>query len=164
MFIIYIKDVCDPHIHSYTYVQTTNSTSLTLCSSSMKSSGGRPTQARNTLTKASRCAFSALITGMPLGTSGALRRYDRSERTEWNRVNFESSAVVNSVDISIEAIEIRSHSSQRMTKSIINGVARSESSQVLCITIVFCIKTSKISVKIEYLYNFCVSMSLHKHY
>merc|ERR1719464_258144 len=45
-----------------------------LCSSSMLVSIGSPRQARNRLTMASRCLNSALMTGAPLLTMGALSR------------------------------------------------------------------------------------------
>mmetsp|Transcript_32245 Transcript_32245/g.66733 ORF Transcript_32245/g.66733 Transcript_32245/m.66733 type:complete len:332 (+) Transcript_32245:77-1072(+) len=100
---------------------------MSLCSKSMLFSGASPRQARRMLVRHWRWANSALTTGVPGGTSGALRRYERTERTGWKRSKSASPCFFS---------EIRSKSSVRMTRSMMSGAASSESSHVLCITTV----------------------------
>ena len=55
-----------------------------LCSMAMWLSGGSPTHALRTFSMAARCRESALTSGAPAGTSGALHRYDSSDSTGCN--------------------------------------------------------------------------------
>lgn len=106
----------------------------------MKSSGGRPTQALKIFTIHCLCEASALITGAPGGTIGALRRYERIDKTLWNlsKCNSGSASIKLVTEWGISAqIDILSHNSVKTIKSRISGAANKESSQVLCNTIVF---------------------------
>merc|ERR1719487_372299 len=97
-----------------------------LYSKSMLFSGARPTQARKIFSNIARCFAKALTHGVPRGTNGALVRYDRSTAMGWKPWN--SSPSLRS--------SMRVMSSAKSTKSRIKGAASSESSQVLCMTIV----------------------------
>lgn len=113
---------------------------FTLCWRYMKSSGGRPTQALKIFIIHCLCDASALITGAPGGTIGALRRYERIDKTLWNRSKCNSSSA--SIKLATGWGEsthtvILSHNSVKIIKSRISGAANKESSQVLCNTIVF---------------------------
>mmetsp|Transcript_5615 Transcript_5615/g.15469 ORF Transcript_5615/g.15469 Transcript_5615/m.15469 type:complete len:301 (+) Transcript_5615:134-1036(+) len=126
------------------------------CSRLMWFSGGRPTQARSTLHSASRCRNSALITGVPEGTSGALSRKDSRESTEWKRSPSSSPSVAAASASASGATAVaaasamalaasagvvsrsrmRSHSSAITTRSMISGAASRLSSHVLCMAMV----------------------------
>lgn len=99
-------------------------------SSSMLCSGGMPIQALSIFSIAQRCLKSALTTGVPRGTRGAFNRYERIERTLRNPINSSSGR-------SARLKLMREQSSDSSTRSRIMGLARSESSQVLCTTMVF---------------------------
>mmetsp|Transcript_55487 Transcript_55487/g.133832 ORF Transcript_55487/g.133832 Transcript_55487/m.133832 type:complete len:208 (-) Transcript_55487:1004-1627(-) len=123
------------------------------CSRLIQFSGGKPTHARITFVRASRCRKSAFTTGVPPGTNGALSMNDRSDSTECMRApaGFSASlpdvfdsgparaalmaASASAADASSSVM--RSHSSATTTRSMMSGAASSESSHVLCIAIVF---------------------------
>jgi len=102
---------------------------MTLCSSNILSSGGNDKQARKMFSIAVRCRNKAFTTGDPGGTNGALQRYDKIESTLWKPENSSSSE-------SALLKVMREQSSAKITRSRMIGVARSESSHVLWITIV----------------------------
>lgn len=97
----------------------------------MLSSGGNDKQARRMFSMAVRCRNKAFTTGVPWGTSGALQRYDKIESTLWKPENSSSSSTESAL-----LKVMREQSSAKMTRSRMMGVARSESSHVLWITIV----------------------------
>ena len=74
-----------------------------------------------------RCLKSELTTGVPGGTIGALSMYERSESTGWNECHSDSPFFL---------YVMREASSARIARSRMSGVASSESSHVLCITMV----------------------------
>merc|ERR1719364_228141 len=84
-----------------------------------------------------RCVKSAFTTGVPGGTSGALIMYESSDMIGWKSDQSLSSAVL---------YWMREHMSARMARSRMSGVASSESSHVLCITMV-CWPPMKISAE-----------------
>merc|ERR1719399_224685 len=90
-------------------------------------SGGRPTQARKMFSMQPRCLKRALTTGAPGGTSGALMRYERMDMIGWKEEKALMACVL---------YWMREVISARMTRSRMSGVASSESSHVLCITMV----------------------------
>lgn len=69
-----------------------------------------------------RCLNNELTTGIPDGTVGAFRRYDKNERTGWKWTNPPLVSVL---------YVMRVKSSHRAMRSMIKGAARRESSQVL---------------------------------
>mmetsp|Transcript_6551 Transcript_6551/g.24714 ORF Transcript_6551/g.24714 Transcript_6551/m.24714 type:complete len:323 (+) Transcript_6551:170-1138(+) len=91
-------------------------------------SGAKPTQARKTFSSIARCLESAFTTGVPLGTRGAFVRYDSNTETGCSFLKRFSSRG--------PLISMRVESSAMRHMSRISGAASSESSHVLCITIV----------------------------
>ena len=90
-------------------------------------SGASPTQARKMFSSIARCLASAFTTGVPRGTSGAFVRYDSSTETGWKPRYSESAG---------DWISMRVESSAMRHMSRMSGAANSESSHVLCITMV----------------------------
>lgn len=96
-----------------------------LCSRSMWFCGGSPMQALRMFSIQLRWRKRALTTGLPGGTSGALKRKPSSDSTGWKPCG--------SGSVSVQKLT-RWHSSVSMARSSMMGAARSESSQVLCST------------------------------